>query len=101
MDPDLILIFTFITIVTTILGFTINGIVSKVLAHKRWEREREGQISSGSPAVSQVSERTEMIEDRLRVLERLATDRGQLLSDEIEALRDSSAKGRQLEKDAQ
>ncbi len=28
-----------------------------------------------------------MIEDRLRVLERIATDRGSLLADEIEALR--------------
>lgn len=95
MDPDLILIFGFIIVVTTILGITINGIVSKVLAHKRWEKEQYGGASS-SDGVSQISDRTEMIEDRVRVLERLATDRGQLLSDEIEALRSST---RALERD--
>ena len=87
-DLDLVLIFGFIIVVTTILGLSINGIVSKVLAHKRWERENERESNGSSSVVTGIADRTEMIEDRLRVLERLATDRGQLLSDEIEALRD-------------
>jgi hypothetical protein len=88
MDWDLVLIFSFITITLVVLGFTINGIVSKVLAHKRWERENSLIGSQSSIRVSEVADRTDLIEDRLRVLERLATDRGALLSDEIEALRD-------------
>lgn len=88
MDWDLVLIFSFITITLVVLGFTINGIVSKVLAHKRWDRENSLIGSQSSIRVSEVADRTDLIEDRLRVLERLATDRGALLSDEIEALRD-------------
>lgn len=88
MDWDLVLIFSFITITLVVLGFTINGIVSKVLAHKRWDRENSLIGSQSSSRVSEVADRTDLIEDRLRVLERLATDRGALLSDEIEALRD-------------
>lgn len=85
MDWDLILIFSFITTALVIVGVTVNGIVSKVLDYKK---SQDHHKSGGSAPVNELAERTEMIEDRLRVLERLATDRGQLLSDEIEALRD-------------
>ena len=88
MDPDLILIFGFIIAVTTILGISINALVAKVLAHKRWERENSLVGTQASAKNSQLAERTDEIEDRLRVLERLATDRGHTLADEIEALRD-------------
>jgi hypothetical protein len=37
--------------------------------------------------VREIAERQQLIEDRLRVLERIVTDRGSLLADEIEALR--------------
>lgn len=88
MDMDLVLIFSFVTVLTIVLGLSINGVVSKVLAHRRWEKEEQRIAPQMEGSVSQISDRAEMIEDRLRVLERLATDRGQLLSDEIEALRD-------------
>ena len=87
MDEDLVLIFMFVLLMTTVIGLTINGIVGKVLDYKR---DQAGIPRPGMPMrkVENVSDdRTELIEDRLQVLERLATDRGALLSDEIEALR--------------
>ena len=87
MDEELVLIFGFIIVVTTILGITVNGIVAKVLDYKR---SQAGIAATGERPVNvpqELNDRTEMIEDRLHVLERIATDRGQLLSDEIEALR--------------
>ena len=86
MDMDLVLIFSFITVVVAITGLSVNGIVHKVLEYKR-EQNLLGR-GEKSGASNALAERTEMIEDRLKVLERLATDRGSLLSDEIEALRD-------------
>ncbi len=87
MDPDLILIFGFIIAITTVLGISINSVVAKVLAHRRWERENSLIGTQASAKSGQLEDRTDLIEDRLRVLERLATDRGQTLADEIEALR--------------
>ncbi|MEM1052760.1 MAG: hypothetical protein AAGI28_11760 [Pseudomonadota bacterium] len=87
MDADLVLIFLFILLMTTIIGLTINGIVSKVLNYKR---DKAGIPRFGAPtkkADNGLDDRTGLMEDRLQVLERLATDRGTLLSDEIEALR--------------
>ena len=87
MDEDLVPIFMFVLLMTTVIGLTINGIVGKVLDYKR---DKAGIPRPGMPMrkVENVSDdRTELIEDRLQVLERLATDRGALLSDEIEALR--------------
>ena len=89
LDMDLVLIFSFVVVITTIAGIAINRIVSKVYAHQRWEKEQD-HANSGTP-VNQLAERTDLIEDRLRVLERLATDRGVTLADEIEALRDERA----------
>jgi hypothetical protein len=88
MDADLVLIFAFVIVITTVLGLTINGVVGKILDYKR---DKAGIPRPGMPPrrpESVSDERTELIEDRLRVLERLATDKGTLLSDEIDALRD-------------
>lgn len=87
MDPDLILIFAFVTVITIIIGATVNGIVKKVLDYKR---SKPGKAQSVAQ-VSDLSERTSLIEDRLKVLERIATDpearRGTELAQEIEQLR--------------
>ena len=95
--PEIAIVFSSIIILTIIVGITINAIVSKVLDHKRWERENSLIGSKSSNRNDEIADRTEMIEDRLRVLERLATDRGQLLSDEIEALRDERRSRREHE----
>ena len=85
MDPDLILIFGFIVTITAVFGISVNSIVKKVHAQKRWEVEHGNRSAGRKGSID--GERVGMIEDRLAVLERIATDRGQLLSDEIDALR--------------
>ena len=87
MDGDLILIFSFVTVMTAVCGISVNSIIKKVHAQKRWELERADRPSGANDGA--VSDRVGMIEDRLAVLERIATDRGQLLADEIESLRGS------------
>lgn len=90
MDWELLTIFLFVIVITSIVGGTVNGIVSKVIDYKKSERAHSTVGKARKQDVSNLTERTEMIEDRLKVLERLATDRGTLLADEIEALRDSA-----------
>lgn len=88
MEDELVIIFPGVIMILIVIGLTINGVVGKVLDYKREGRALTG--AGSSQHVHEVAERQEMIEDRLRVLERLATDRGQLLSDEIDALRTSA-----------
>lgn len=83
MDADLVLIFGFILTALVVIGFTINGIVSKVLAHKREMHELKRR-----PHDSASAKNSELIEKRLRVLERIATDRKPDLASQIEQLRE-------------
>lgn len=85
MDIDLIVIFVGIAVSLMVTGISVTAIIDTVLSHKRKMIAME-QEAKAAPAVG-LADRTDLIEDRLRVLERLATDRGTLLSDEIEALR--------------
>lgn len=87
MDSDLLIIFGFILLITIISGLVANGIVSQILAYKRDKEGIQKGASRNAALSSEIAERTAMIEDRLSVLERIATDRGALLADEIEALR--------------
>lgn len=91
VDPDLAMIFGFIIVITMILGVSVNALISKVHVQQRWERENESGSERAPSGSSEVADRIEMIEDRLHVLERLATDRGQLLAEQIEALREDRA----------
>jgi hypothetical protein len=84
MHEMVIIAMTIIAIVL-IAGMSINGIVEKVMSAKRMRYEAKPALHG--PEVREIAERQQMIEDRLRVLERIATDRGSLLADEIEALR--------------
>lgn len=87
MENELTVIFIGAILILSVLGLSINGIVKKVLDLKREQNSSHNKQDAGQ--VSAIAERTQMIEDRVRVLERIATDRGQLLSDEIDALRGS------------
>lgn len=71
-----------------IIGMSLNGIVEKVMLTRRLRHDTEK--NSGSIELKAIAERQQMIEDRLRVLERIATDRGTLLAEEIDALRRDS-----------
>lgn len=89
MDHPLFIIFGFILLGLVVIGVSVNAIVAQVL---RFKREKEGLRNASAqlqPQTEQLSERTALIEDRVAVLERIATDRGQLLADEIDSLRAS------------
>lgn len=87
MDSDFLIIAIMVVTIIATVGLTVNGIISKSTAYYL-EKDARARGSDASNSNSrQLAERTEMIEERLAVLERLATDRGTLLSDEIEALR--------------
>ena len=82
---EMVIISMTIVAIVLIAGISLNGIVDKVMSTKR--QRIESRSFSQEPEVRAIAERQQMIEDRLRVLERIATDRGSLLADEIEALR--------------
>jgi hypothetical protein len=80
-----------------ILGFFMIVVGLPVIAglirdmHKRQMRlrERELELTSSQTAekAAQYAAQTERLEQRVRVLERIVTDKGLLISDEIEQLR--------------
>ncbi|NBB25852.1 hypothetical protein GVM20_12000 [Porphyrobacter sp. SLTP] len=84
---EMVLIAMTIVAIALITGMTLNGIVDKVMQGKRMRHDVRPPADPHTPGVREIAERQQMIEDRLRVLERIATDRGSLLADEIEALR--------------
>ena len=87
VDWDMIAFFFFAVVALAIIGISANELMQKVIDYKK-SKLAAGAGEAGRGDI--LAERTAHIEDRLRVLERLATDRGALLTDEIEALRDHS-----------
>ncbi|MBO9574289.1 MAG: hypothetical protein J7494_00990 [Sphingobium sp.] len=73
----------------------IGGLVFDYHKRKLALRERELEVLGSHTAekAAQYAAHTERLEERVRVLERLATDKGASLSDEIEGLRDQPAIG--------
>ena len=86
LDLDLVLIFSFILVITTVVFFFGNSIHKRNIAREERKEAIEREREDRNPSAS--NERFKKLEDRVRVLERLATDRGATLADEIEALRD-------------
>ncbi|ABC62763.1 hypothetical protein [Erythrobacter litoralis] len=83
MDSDLILIFGFILTVVVIITLGINGIIAQQMRQKRWlEEHREKKRTRVS------DEAYKALEDRIRVLERIATEKDDPLAMQIEQLRD-------------
>ncbi|KQN25964.1 hypothetical protein ASE86_07220 [Sphingomonas sp. Leaf33] len=83
--------FTIFMICFVVVGLpVILGIGSEMF--KRWLRHKEvmAQALNAQTAekAAQYAAHTERLEQRVRVLERIATDRGVAISDEIERLRD-------------
>jgi hypothetical protein len=77
-------------------GVAIGALIFLGSSFQRWiaykQRKVEVEAEANRAKISDRSDYTEMLEDRIRVLERIATDRGQDIAHQIEALRD-----RQLE----
>lgn len=81
----------FITFFMIVVGLpVILGIGSTMF--QRWlkhkERMAEALTAQTAEKAAQYAAHTERLEQRMRVLERIVTDRGIALSDEIEQLRD-------------
>ncbi|MEP3050923.1 MAG: hypothetical protein ABJP48_07445 [Erythrobacter sp.] len=85
MDSDLLIIFPGILVGLVIIGVSINGIASKFINYKKWDRQQRDKAPD-SPG-NELAMRTDVIEERLQVLERIATDPEQNLAKEIEDLR--------------
>lgn len=92
MMPEIAIIFVSIIVMLIVIGVSVNALVRQMLNYKR-EKEGFGRNASSNARVAEIADRTDLIEDRLRVLERIATDRGQIVADEIEALRDEVKQG--------
>ena len=95
MDANvLLLIVFFVIVVPVVLG--IGGDM-----FKRWLRykERALELTAAQTAekAAQYAAHVERLEQRMRVLERIATDRGADLALEIEDLRDSAHTGEKLQ----
>lgn len=63
----------------------LGSVASKWIKMK--ERQIEAQTALGAEKAAQYAAQMERMEQRLRVLERIATDRGQDLAQEIDSLR--------------
>ncbi|WAT18985.1 hypothetical protein OZN62_05300 [Aurantiacibacter sp. MUD11] len=88
MDPDLTLIFAFIlTLLMIILPFAYL-INKKVAEHEERKLELKARIEEAKAAQLRDNRQVDdLLEDRVRVLERIATDRSPALAAEIEDLR--------------
>ncbi|HEU4958773.1 MAG TPA: hypothetical protein VFT56_00050 [Sphingomonas sp.] len=85
VDPLLIPIFALSIPIVALIG---NQIVKPWLAHREKQMALEAQMVAEKAA--QYAAHSERLEQRVRVLERIVTDKGIALSDEIEKLRDES-----------
>lgn len=83
MDADLVPIFGFILVIIVIVTLGINAIVGKHYRHKQWADEREDNRHAVTG-----SNQYKALEERVKVLERIATDREPNLAAQIEQLRD-------------
>jgi hypothetical protein len=87
MNPDAIFVLIPITALMIPIVAIISRTVTKMIALK--EKQLEVQTSMTAEKSAQYAAHTERLEARVRVLERIATDKGVDLSEEIEALRDT------------
>lgn len=81
---------TILLLVFIVVGLpVILGIGSDML--KRWMKHKEKMadvmMQATAEKAAQYAAQTQRLEERVRVLERIVTDRGVALADEIEALR--------------
>ena len=88
MDWDLLIIMIFVVVLVSIVGGVLSGIVERVISYKKSQLGKGENVSSDD--TRRLIEITEQLQDRVRVLERIATDRNDandLLAAEIESLR--------------
>lgn len=73
-----------------VLSIPILGIVAGIIGRLARVREKQLEIQAGQTAekAAQYAAQTERLEQRVRVLERIVTDKGIDIAHEIETLRD-------------
>lgn len=83
MGPDAALIAFIVIGLPTIAIFML---ISRVLRHREKRMEMQAQIEAAKAAAT--NPRPDLLEQRVRVLERIVTDKGMNVAEEIERLRD-------------
>jgi hypothetical protein len=87
MDKDIAKIFiVFIVVGLPMILIFGHPFLKRLLEHRERRMEIEARMTAEKAA--QYAAHTERLEQRVRVLERIVTDRGLEVSDEIEKLRD-------------
>jgi hypothetical protein len=98
MAPDafkfLLTLMFFVVVIPVVLGIG-SSMFNRWLRHK--ERALELMADRTAEKAAQYAAHVEKLEQRMRVLERIATDRGADLAMQIEDLRDSAQEGEKLQ----
>ncbi len=87
MGPSIVFLIPILGICVGLAAVFGGAIMRPWLAYK--ERRMELEATMVAEKAAQYAAQTERLEQRVRVLERIITDRGVDLSDEIERLRDT------------
>ncbi|MDN4633328.1 hypothetical protein QCD71_17530 [Sphingomonas sp. PsM26] len=87
MNPDIVFLIPILGISVGIIAVTGGVIIRPWLQYK--ERKLAIEATMVAEKAAQYAAQTERLEQRVRVLERILTDRGVDLSDEIDRLRDT------------
>lgn len=89
MDSDVLIVLAFLVIVIPVVLGVGADVLKRWIAHR--ERTMELMASQTAEKAAQYAAQVERLEARMRVLERIATDRGADLAAEIEDLRGEPA----------
>ena len=84
----------FVVVIPVVLGVG-SDMLKRWLAHK--EKAMELMAATTAEKAAQYAAQVQRLEQRMRVLERIATDRGNDLALEIEDLRDPVSEGEKLQ----
>lgn len=97
MDPDLQLIFGFVLLVGVLALFTGTTIHRRDIKHQERKLELEARIAEARAMEKRAEAVNEdSLENRIRVLERIATDKGDALASQIEDLRARDTDDREI-----
>ena len=89
MDGDLLLIFSFVLVIATIALTMAQVFHRRTVRHEERKLELQAQIANAQSGEATVStDAYRKLEERVRVLERIATDGNDDLALQIESLRD-------------
>jgi hypothetical protein len=88
MQPDEMAVFFTLVGAFLFLMLLLTNAYKRRLEFKLRKMELEAHAKASPPPPAGRDDRTDLLEDRVRVLERIATDRGQDIAHQIEKLRD-------------